>query len=99
VGWLVQENVAPVWIGEMGASMASATGKAWGRTLLDYMNGKAPGGPVFKGDDQPISGCWWLWGHLDDQNPDGRLGPDGKLRPEQAPFIDAMLFRRPGAVR
>ena len=29
-GWLIAENVAPVWIGEMGASMASAASKAWG---------------------------------------------------------------------
>jgi endoglucanase len=95
-GWLIQEHVAPVWIGEMGASMASAASKAWGQTLLAAMNGQAPGGPTFQGDDQPISGCWWLWGHLNDQNPDGCLGADGKLRPEQAPFIEGMLFRRPG---
>ena len=46
-GWLFTENVAPVWIGEMGASMSSAASKAWGQTLLDYMNGKAAGGPTF----------------------------------------------------
>src|SRR5437667_11793527 len=43
-GWLIRENVAPVWIGEVGASMVSAASKAWGRTLLDYMTVKAPGG-------------------------------------------------------
>src|SRR5947209_3462371 len=42
-GWLIKENVAPVWIGERGASMASDAGKAWGQPLLDSMNGKAPG--------------------------------------------------------
>jgi aryl-phospho-beta-D-glucosidase BglC (GH1 family) len=92
-GWLVKENIAPVWIGEMGASMKSAESKEWGQTLLDYMNGRAIGGPAFSGNQQGISGDWWVWGCLDGQNPDGCLGEDGKLRPEQAAFIDQMLFR------
>jgi endoglucanase len=92
-GWLVAEDVAPVWIGEMGASMTSADSKAWGQTLLLYMNGKASGGPTFPGRRQPISGDWWVWGNLTGQNPDGCLAADGKLRPEQAPFIAGMQFR------
>jgi aryl-phospho-beta-D-glucosidase BglC (GH1 family) len=93
-GWLVTENVAPVWIGEMGASMKSEGSRAWGATLLSYMNGQAPGGPVFHGIQQPISGDWWVWGNLTGQNPDGCLAADGTLRPEQAPFIAQMLPRR-----
>ena len=91
-GWLIAENVAPVWVGEMGASMASAGSKAWGETLLDYMNGKAPDGPTFSGSRQPIGGDWWAWGCLTGQNPNGCVGKDGKVRPEQAPFIKQMLF-------
>jgi endoglucanase len=92
-GWLITRNIAPVWIGEMGASMKSAASLAWGHTLLDYMNGKASGGPRFTGDQQAISGDWWVWGNLNGQNPDGCLGDDGKVRPEQASFINEMLFR------
>ncbi|MGD0536580.1 MAG: cellulase family glycosylhydrolase [Verrucomicrobiota bacterium] len=91
-GWLITENVAPVWIGEMGASMTSAASKAWGQTLLDYLNGKALGGPTFKGNQQPIGGDWWAWGCLSGQNPNGCVGEDGKVRPEQAPFINQMIF-------
>ncbi len=36
-GWLVRENVAPVWIGEMGASMSSPASRAWGQTLLEVL--------------------------------------------------------------
>jgi hypothetical protein len=93
-GWLVRENDAPVWIGEMGASMSSASSREWGRTLLDTMNGEAPGGPTFRPGQQPIGGDWWAWGDLKGQNPDGCVGGDGKMRPEQAPFIARMLFRR-----
>lgn len=93
-GWLVAENVAPVWIGEMGSSLAAAPSKAWGETLLSYMNGEAPGGPRFGGRQQPISGDWWVWGNLPGQVPNGCLAEDGGLRPEQAPFIARMLPRR-----
>jgi hypothetical protein len=95
-GWLITENVAPVWIGEMGASMTSGASKAWGQTLLGYMNGEAPGGPTFSGRERPIGGDWWAWGCLTGQNPNGCVGEDGKVRPEQAPFINQMLFH-PGS--
>lgn len=92
-GWLVQENVAPVWIGEMGASMASADSREWGDTLLAYMNGQAPGGLTLAAGQQGVGGDWWAWGCLTGQNPNGCVGEDGKVRPAQAPFIDRMLFR------
>jgi aryl-phospho-beta-D-glucosidase BglC (GH1 family) len=95
-GWLVAENIAPVWIGEMGASMTSAASREWCTTLLGYMNGTKPGGPVFTGTQQCVSGDWWAWGCLTGQNPNGCVGKDGKVRPEQAPFIDQMLFRPAG---
>ncbi len=91
-GWLITENIAPVWIGEMGASMTSSASKAWGQTLLDYMNGKVPSGPKFSDRQEPIGGDWWAWGCLTGQNPDGCIGEDGQVRPEQAPFIRQMLF-------
>jgi len=86
------EDIAPVWVGEMGASMISSGSQAWGQTLLDYMNGKALAGPKFSGSQQPIGGDWWAWGCLEGENPDGCLGKDGMVRPEQACFIRQMLF-------
>jgi hypothetical protein len=91
-GWLITEDRAPVWIGEMGSSLISPGSKAWGQTLLDYMNGKAPGGPRFSDRRQPIGGDWWAWGCLTGQNPDGCLAEDGKVRSEQADSIRQMLF-------
>jgi hypothetical protein len=93
---MIAENIAPVWIGEMGASMASSASKNWGATLLDYMNGKAAGGLTFAENQPGISGDWWAWGCLNGQNPNGCVGDDGKMRPEQALFIDQMLFRPKG---
>jgi len=89
-GWMITENFAPVWIGEMGASMQSAASREWGKTLLDYMNGKAPGGIVLSAHGPGISGDWWLWSCLDGQNPNGCIDHTGALRPEQAAFIEQM---------
>jgi len=91
-GWLVTENRAPVWIGEMGASMRSDASQAWGRTLLEYMNGRAPGGLTFSSTQQPVSGDWWAWGCLTGQNPNGCVSESGHLRPEQEAFINQMLY-------
>ena len=97
-GWLVKDGIAPVWVGEMGSSMKTAAEKAWGTTLLDYMDGHAPDGPRFSPKQQPISGDWWCWGHRPGELPDGCLGKDGTLRPEQLPFINALQYvsRVPG---
>jgi aryl-phospho-beta-D-glucosidase BglC (GH1 family) len=92
-GWLITKKIAPVWIGEMGCSMDSVGDFAWAETLMSYMNGAAPNGIRFSNSEQPISGDWWCWGCLPDENPDGCLTSTGELRPEQAQSIDQMLYR------
>jgi len=93
-GYLVMENIAPVWIGEMGASMETAAERAWAQTLVDYMNGKAPGGPRFSGNQQGMSGDWWAWGTFDRDYPYGTLNNLGLPRPEQR-AIYSQLTQRP----
>jgi hypothetical protein len=65
-GYLETNNIAPVWIGEMGAPLTDSDtdGKAWIATLLPYINGQdaSLGGPVFNSGEQPISTDWWFWG-------------------------------------
>jgi endoglucanase len=99
-GFLVKQNIAPVWIGEMGSSMLSKGEQAWAATLLDYMNGKlgAQGGPTFSHDQQPIGGSWWLWGDLTSQVPQGVLRDgwtNGSFRPEQLLVWRQLLFAPP----
>src|SRR5262249_31627319 len=90
-GYLVTENIAPVWIGEMGSSMKSVRAEAWADTLLPYMNGRAPGGITLPKGNPGVGGSWWLWGNLDDQNPNGYLLPDGRPRPAQARVVRQMM--------
>ncbi len=104
-GYLISGNIAPVWIGEMGASLdgtAESSGagladeQAWASTLLDYMNGKdgALGGPTFTGAQQGISGSWWLAGSEAGQYPDGIQSAwgSGNYRAAQQAITDQLLF-------
>ncbi|HEY0184589.1 MAG TPA: cellulase family glycosylhydrolase [Rhodopila sp.] len=84
-GWLVTEDIAPVFIGEMGASMRSAESKAWAATIVPYLNGTAPDGLRIRAGGQGVSTDWWAWGNLPGQAPDGTLEDDWKTpRPQQA---------------
>lgn len=83
-GYLVSGNIAPVWIGESGSSMADNDGD-WANTLSSYINGQqgGAGGPVFSGSQQGIGTTWWAWGYLPGEYPDGTLNGDGSLKQDQ----------------
>lgn len=95
-GWIVNSDLAPVFIGEMGASMSSARSKAWAATIVPYLNGTGPDGLHIGEGKQGLSTDWWAWGHLDErENPDGLLEADWKTpRPEQE-AVYARLRQRP----
>ncbi len=65
-GYLVSKDIAPVWIGEMGANMTSANDFAWAHTLTDYANGRTadPDAPRFKPGQQGIGIDWWAAGYF-----------------------------------
>jgi uncharacterized protein YmfQ (DUF2313 family) len=63
-GYLVIENIAPVWLGEMGTylngnSTQLAQSTAWCAMMVSYLNGTAAGGPAFSGTQQGIGWDWW----------------------------------------
>lgn len=94
-GWLVNQRVAPVFIGEMGSSMASDQSRAWAATIVPYLNGTGPGALQIAATDQGVSTDWWAWGHLEGQNPNGTLLGDWKTpRPEQE-AVYSLLRQRP----
>ncbi|MDR3534626.1 MAG: cellulase family glycosylhydrolase [Rhodopila sp.] len=94
-GYLISQNIAPVWIGEMGASLDGnvdagenlSSQRAWITTLLPYLNGHEGmrGGPTFTEGQQAIGTDWWAWGNFEGDSPDGTLENDwSTLRPGQA---------------
>lgn len=80
-GYLEIKAIAPVWIGEMGASLdrphsdgvTVVQQAAWAAALVSYLNGKAAGGPTFTKLQQGFGTDWWAWGDLSGQTPDGTL--------------------------
>lgn len=87
-GFVARQNIAPVWIGELGASDPGPGGSAhaWAVTLTDYMNGFQP----------PLSGSWWNIGTEDaGANPNGlqTAWGVGNYRSEQLFASDRLLFR------
>lgn len=103
-GYLAMKNLAPVWVGEMGASLDAAHGdgvgveqqQTWVTALVTYINGKAPGGPAFSADRQPFGTDWWAWGDLSGQTPDGTLKGD-TLRPAQLAMYSQLRFMERGS--
>ena len=96
-GYLYTRNIAPVWIGEMGSNVARPQDRVWAQTLLDYMNGKLgdQGGPVFKGNEQPVSGSWWLWGNFPGEPTDGTLEDDWVTpKKDQQAITDQLLDKQ-----
>jgi aryl-phospho-beta-D-glucosidase BglC (GH1 family) len=94
-GYLYTRNIAPVWVGEMGSNLEKPQDRIWAQTTLDYMNGKfgAQGGPVFKDNDQPVGGSWWLWGNFPGEQTDGTLESDWATpRPDQQGITDQLLY-------
>jgi hypothetical protein len=95
-GYLVAQNIAPIWVGEMGGSLDGVgpdsqgaklqDEQAWANQLVAYLNGnsQSQGAPHFTGSQRGISSDWWAWGNLSGEEPDGTLNPDGvTLNPDQ----------------
>ena len=63
-GYLVTQNIAPVWIGEMATQFNQpmmADDKCWADTLTSYLNGTAPGGLKIPPGGQGVGTDWWAW--------------------------------------
>jgi len=84
-GYLVRDRIAPVWIGEMGATMNTDAHRKWARTLIDYANGRlgAQGGPTFGPGEQGIGISWWFAGHDAHSKPTGIFDVLGNIDPLQ----------------
>ncbi len=95
-GFLVSQNIAPVFVGEMGATMSDAQAQRWAATLVSYLNGEqgALGGPRFSGAEQPVSATWWSAGR-NDGVPNGTQSDWGVgfYRPEVQAITDRLLFK------
>ena len=96
-GYLVKENIAPVFVGECGDWLATPDSQAWAEAFVSYTNGKAAGGPTLAAGKQGISWSWWNWGTSENggKAPDFGVLTDwsgGSLKPEQARILSQLFF-------
>lgn len=100
-GLVVKNGFAPLFIGEMGASLDGTNGatnladeQAWASSMTQYINGQmgSQGGPTFTGCQQPISTDWWNFGNNAGEAPDGTLNSDGTSRSGQQAFWTTLLY-------
>jgi endoglucanase len=83
-GWIFNEKISPIFVGEMGSSMASEQSREWAATIVPYLNGTGLGALHVPAGGQAVSTDWWDWGYLGNQIPNGTLQADWKTpKPEQ----------------
>ncbi len=94
-GYLVRDDIAPVWIGEMGSSMTNADDDAWAKMMIAYVNGKyaAQGGPSIRPGYEGIGTDWWELANCPgDCQPSGWLESDNTT-PKPAQSAVTMQLR------
>ncbi|HEX2943582.1 MAG TPA: cellulase family glycosylhydrolase [Rhodopila sp.] len=93
-GFVINEGIGPIFVGEMGSSMRSAQSRAWAATIVPYLNGEGPDG-LHIGPGQAVSTDWWAWGYLPGQNPDGTLESDWKTPKPVQEMVYSRLRQAP----
>jgi aryl-phospho-beta-D-glucosidase BglC (GH1 family)/outer membrane biosynthesis protein TonB len=58
-GYIAQQNIAPVWVGEFGSKLMTASDQTWMNTLVQYLDGTASSGTTAA--QQPYSWAYWAW--------------------------------------
>ncbi|MBS0561034.1 MAG: tandem-95 repeat protein [Proteobacteria bacterium] len=98
-GYLITRNIAPVWIGELGSNLATASDQLWAQTLMNYMNGyyAAEGGPSVTATAQGVSGDYWAWAYGTGA-PEGMLLSNWKdIRQDQFALVEQMYPVQPAS--
>lgn len=93
-GFIVNEKITPVFVGEIGASMTSPQSQAWAATIVPYLNGTGPDALKI-GAGQGVSTDWWAWGYLPGQNPDGTLESDWHTPKPRQEAVYSRLRQKP----
>ncbi len=76
-GYIYQENIAPVYLGEWGASFDPPLDAPWVDTMVQYLSGDfdVNGSNDLAAGNLPISWTWWSW-NPNSGDTEGILNPD-----------------------
>ncbi len=97
-GFLVSQNIAPVWDGESGTGFReNPDDEAWANMLVKYLNGELgnQGGPTFSESQQGMSIAWMSWStQFTEKGSDdlGILNKDGTRIEKQLKIVRPLLF-------
>lgn len=87
-GYLISQNIAPIWVGEIGTDLPSQDGEIWLTQIVPYLNclAKATG-------TKGISTDWWYWtlNSGDGWGPISSYGPPAVVRPTVKYWTDQLL--------
>jgi len=75
-GYLFKQNIAPVWVGEFGTTLASTTDQTWLKALVNYMR------PTSQYGADSFSWTFWSW------NPDS--GDTGGILKDDWQSVDTV---------
>lgn len=100
-GFLISQNIAPVWVGEMGDTCVTTDATNWGDTIVPYLNGTASGGITLSGNQQGVGWDWWVWavtesgGTIPDFGVQSAWGSTGLPKQAQQQYWGKMLYTGP----
>jgi aryl-phospho-beta-D-glucosidase BglC (GH1 family) len=62
-GYLFQQNIAPVYLGEFGSTLKTTSDQQWLSTMVQYLNGdySLNGKSQLGSGQQGMSWTWWSW--------------------------------------
>lgn len=102
-GFLISQNIAPLWVGECGTRLIPTADQQWAQTFVPYCNGTVSGAPTYSGTQQGIGTSWWVFAVS--ENPGG-VGGDfgvttafsgGVLQSQEAPYLTPLEFTAAGS--
>jgi len=97
-GFLVSQNIAPVWDGESGTGFQeNPDDQEWAEMLVKYLNGElgAEGGPSFSGNQQGMGIAWMSWSTQFTNKGDDNLGilnADGSRVAAELRIVKPLLY-------
>ena len=97
-GFLVSQNIAPVWDGESGTGFQeNPDDQEWAEMLVKYLNGELveQGGPAFTGNQQGMGIAWMSWSTQFTKKGDDNLGilnPDGSRVAAELNIVKQLLY-------
>ena len=60
-GFIHEEEIAPIWLGEFGSRLESDVDRRWGEAIVSYLSGDYDNDGTVDPDATPISYAWWSW--------------------------------------